>query len=87
MSDQSDAGSARPPLDSGPNIHPGVVLAGLVLVLLAVFVLQNGNDAKVHFLWMKGETSLWLVIVLSALAGAVIALLTSWWWQLRRRRD
>jgi uncharacterized integral membrane protein len=86
MTDNSDVSPdpEHPSLNRKGRIHPGMVLAGIVLVALLFFILQNGNDTRVHWLFFKGTTSLWLVIVLSAVAGAVLGLAGQW--LLRRRR-
>lgn len=49
-------------------------LGGIFLALLAalLFILQNRESTPVKFLWLKWESSLWLLMVFSALAGILI---------------
>ncbi|MBL8863231.1 MAG: LapA family protein [Planctomycetes bacterium] len=59
------------------------IVAALVAVLLALFVISNFEQAQVSFLGMRLEMPLAFVILGSALLGAVIAL---GWTILRGRR-
>lgn len=66
---------------------PGVgtlVLGGIVAVALVSFVVQNTNEVQVSFLFVDRMWPLWLVIVVSAVAGAVLSEIVGW--ALRRRR-
>jgi uncharacterized integral membrane protein len=56
----------------------------LVVVGLAIFFFQNGQDANVEFLWTDGQWPVWTVIGVSVLAGAALDRLLSW--QLRRAK-
>jgi uncharacterized integral membrane protein len=84
---ETSSGPDRPSLNRRGRIHPGMVVAGVVLVALLLFVAQNGDDTRVHWLFFDGRTSLWLVIVLSAVAGAVLGLAGQWMLRRRARRD
>ena len=55
----------------------------MLAVLFVGFLLVNGEDVNVEFLWWSGDTPLWLVLVISALVGIVIWELAAY---LRRRR-
>ena len=64
---------------------PWKLIALLILVIaLAIFFFQNGDDASVDFLWFNGDWPLWAVIGLSVLIGVALDRLVSW--QMRRRR-
>ena len=50
-------------------------IAVVLLLLLAIFIAQNGQQAEIHFLGANGSVSLALGLLFSALAGAGIVLL------------
>jgi len=62
----------------------GLVAVAVVAIALLIFVLQNTRKAKVTWLVTTTTTSTWLVIVASALAGALMGWLIS---LALRRRD
>lgn len=66
---------------------PWKLIALLVLViLLAFFVFQNGDEVPVNFLWFEGGWPLWLVIGISVLVGVALDRLVTWQWRRARRR-
>jgi uncharacterized integral membrane protein len=68
--------------DEGP---PWKLIALLVVVVaLAIFFAQNGDDAPVEFLWLDANWPVWVVIGVSVLAGVALDRLVGW--QLRRAR-
>lgn len=46
----------------------------LVAVLALVFLVQNSEQTKVEFLFVHATVHLWLVILVSMVLGAVVAL-------------
>ncbi len=46
-----------------------------VVVLVAIFSVQNASPVTISFLWWKFEASLAIVIFLSALAGIVVTVI------------
>jgi uncharacterized integral membrane protein len=60
--------------------------AGVALVLLLVFILQNTNDTPVEWLVFDKTAPLWVVIVVSAIVGAVLERLLIFALRGRRRR-
>lgn len=50
-------------------------IAVVLLLLLAIFIAQNGQQVEVHFLGADGSVSLALGLLFSALGGAGIVLL------------
>jgi len=64
-----------------------VVTAGVLLVLLIIFITQNTRDVHVSFLGFDGRTPLAVALLISAAAGLLIATITGTLriWQLRRR--
>ena len=66
---------------------PWKLIALLVLVvLLAFFFFQNGDDVPVDFLWFNGRWPLWAVIGISVLVGVVLDRLVTWQWRRSRQR-
>ena len=64
-----------------------VVSAGVLLVLLIIFIAQNTRDVHVSFLGFDGRTPLAVALLIAAAAGLLIATITGTLriWQLRRR--
>ncbi len=60
------------------------VAVAVLVVALAAFVVQNGESTAVTWLWFDSSAPLFVVIVVSAVAGAVLSELVGW--MLRRRR-
>ena len=46
-----------------------LIIAGVIGVLLLLFVVQNSEKATVNFLFFDANVSVWFVIVLSAVLG------------------
>jgi uncharacterized integral membrane protein len=67
----------------GPSA--GLIVAGVLVALLVVFVLQNTQRTRVTFLFFDGRAPLFLVLLLTALVGAVVAEVGSR--VMRRRRE
>jgi uncharacterized integral membrane protein len=61
-----------------------VVSAAVIAVGLIAFVVQNGTEAEVTWLFLDGRWPLWVVIVISAVAGAALSEVLGW--LIRRRR-
>ncbi len=81
----SDKGSV-PPLPEPVKTRPAVVktlIAAILAVLFFGFLYANSEDVNVEFLWWDTDLPLWLVLMISALAGIVIWELSGY---LRRRR-
>ncbi len=53
----------------GPSTK--LIVAGVIVVLLVVFVLQNADTAKIRFLFLDGAYPLWLLLVVGAALGFV----------------
>ncbi len=72
---------------AGSDGPPFKLIALLVVVLmLAIFVFQNGQRASIDFLWIDGDWPVWTVIGISVIAGIVIDRLFTWQWRRARRR-
>ncbi len=61
-----------------------VVGAAVVAIALAAFVVQNTDDTPVQWLFVDRSAPLWVVIVISAVAGAALSEVLGW--MIRRRR-
>jgi uncharacterized integral membrane protein len=60
---------------SGKSLASGrLIITGIVILALVFFVGQNTNTVDITWLFFEGDAPLWLMLVLSALAGAIIAL-------------
>lgn len=66
---------------------PTLFIAFVFAALIAVFALQNTAQVSVHFLIWDYETSLVLVILGSAVLGAMLTFLTSLGPRIRRGRE
>ena len=64
----------------------GLIVSLILVVVLAVFGLVNTQPATVNLVFARLETSLIVVIVSSAVLGAVVALLVSWRYRRTHRR-
>jgi uncharacterized integral membrane protein len=68
--------------DGGSDGRTKLIVAGVIVVLLLVFIGQNTETANVNFLFFEHETALWLVIALCAGLG----FLAGWFVGRSRRR-
>ncbi len=67
--------------------RPGLgkfVAAALVAVALVAFVVQNTDSTPVQWFFIDRSAPLWLIIVVSAVAGALLSEILAW--IIRRRR-
>ena len=72
--------------DRGPAVRPGLVAAVLVAAALIVFIVQNGSEVPVTWLFVEVNGPLWAVIVVAAAAGAVLSEIIGWVTGRSRRR-
>ena len=49
--------------------------AGVLAVLLIIFMVQNTSNVQVSFLWMQATTSLALMLLIAAVGGIVLTLI------------
>jgi uncharacterized integral membrane protein len=61
-----------------------LVVAGLIVVAVAVFIAQNSEAIPIQFLTFEGSVRLWLLIVVAMTLGAILAWVGAM--VLRRRR-
>ena len=62
----------------------GLIASGVAAVVVLIFILQNTEKTKVHFLWLNVTWGIWFVIVVSMLLGAVMGWGFRFW---RRHND
>ena len=60
----------RPTRISGTWI--AVLIAIIVLIFLLIFILQNGNEATIHFLWGQFTLPLGVALLFGAIGGALL---------------
>lgn len=70
---------------SGPSIW--LILFGLVAIITAIFIVQNGEQASAEFLWFDREIRLWVAIVASVVLGILLDRLILTWWRRARKRN
>lgn len=54
------------------NLHAGLIIAAVLLVLLVVFLAQNSRAVSISFLGAHGQVSLAIALLMAAVAGALI---------------
>lgn len=64
-------GSRRRPTRTG-NLHAGLIIAAVVLVLLVVFLAQNAHAVTISFFGAHLHVSLAVALLTAAVAGALI---------------
>jgi uncharacterized integral membrane protein len=82
MNDEAPVEEARESTGLGT-----VISAAVVAVALIAFVVQNRTDTEVTWLFLDGMWPLWLVIVVSAVGGAVLSEILGWLIRRRRRKN
>jgi uncharacterized integral membrane protein len=65
----------------GPSAK--LIVAGILVVVILLFVLQNGDRTQISFLFFDGRYPLWTLLVVGAALGFVAGWLVS---AARRRR-
>jgi uncharacterized integral membrane protein len=74
--------SALAPIKQTDHLSTGaivrLVIAGLVLIAIALFCARNTDSTNVDYLFGNHDAPLFVVIALSAVAGAVLMSLASW---------
>lgn len=63
-----------------------LIVVGVIAVVIVVFILQNGADTELSFLWMDFTWPAWLVILLALAIGVVAGLLIGAYARRPRRR-
>lgn len=71
---------------SGSAGQAKLLVAALIAVGLAAFIVQNTDSTPVRWLVFDGEAPLWIVIAAAAVAGAVLSEVAGWMLRRRKRR-
>jgi uncharacterized integral membrane protein len=69
--------------DSNDRIGIILIVTVIVVALIAVFILQNGDHVRIEFLIFGVSPPVWLVIAVPLVAGVLLA---SAWHMIRGRR-
>jgi putative membrane protein len=54
------------------SVRSALILSTVILVLLLIFILQNGHSVKVSFLGASGHMPLAVAMLFAAIAGALL---------------
>lgn len=57
------------------SVWTATAVAALLLLVLVIFIAQNGERTRIHFFWGTWTTSLAVGLLLAAVLGALIVLL------------
>ena len=68
--------------DSNDRIGIILIVTVIVVALLAIFVIQNGLRVRVEFLVFGVSLPVWLIVAISMVIGALLALV----WRMARGR-
>ena len=80
--DQGRNGNAD---SAGFRIHPALIGALLLALVVVIFIFQNTNRITIHFLWFTRDMQVWVALLLtSAIAIGAAELFAVY---LRRRRN
>lgn len=70
----SGRGRAGVPWTRTSAIWFGVWAGVMALILLIIFIAQNTGNVRLSFLWMEGQISLALAMLVAGVCGALIAM-------------
>jgi uncharacterized integral membrane protein len=83
--DRFESSGSVPAGRDGPSVW--LIMFGVVAVVTAVFILQNGEEVPANFLWFDADIKLWVAIIASICLGILLDRLILTGWRRRRRRD
>jgi uncharacterized integral membrane protein len=81
---KSNENRSEAPQGDKTRISPALIIWFVIVVLAVIFIIQNARNAQVKFLFWDGTLSLWIVLLLTLLAGVLLDRVVTW--ALRRRR-
>lgn len=64
----------------------GVIISALVLIVLLIFILQNGTSVDVHFLGLAGTLPVGVALLLAAICGVLLIAIPATGRSLQQRR-
>ena len=74
----------QPAKRSGGQVR--LLIVGLLVAGLAAFIVQNTDSTPVTWLVFEESAPLWVVIIVSAVAGAVLSEAAGWLMRRRKRQ-
>ena len=74
-----------PPEEQGAGLPWVGIVASLGLIMVVVFAVQNTDTVSIEYLWMTGDFPLSIVILVTAVASAIFAVLGGAFYRRRRR--
>ncbi len=69
---EEQASQSMPMRSPRRSLSPEIFGAGLLALVLLIFIIQNSNDVNVHWLVFSKHASVWVVIIVSAVLGYLI---------------
>lgn len=81
---EEKASPSVPMRSSRRSLSPEIFGAGVLALVLLIFIVQNSNDVNVHWLVFSKRAEVWVVIIVSAVLGYLIGQLIEF--SLKRRR-
>jgi putative membrane protein len=75
------ARSERTPVQRGRRMSPRRIIVLVIVVLAALFIVQNRDTVQIGFFTLTVTASLWLLLVIMFVLGAIVGVLAG-----RRRR-
>ncbi|MEU5842903.1 LapA family protein [Rhodococcus sp. NPDC047139] len=57
------------------RLSPRTAIAGILVLISVLFILQNRESASIHLFWMSVQAPLWLVLVVIFIIGWVAGIL------------
>ena len=70
---------------SGPS--PTLIAAIVIAILVAIFIVQNGEKRTIELLFVDVTAPVWLGFAIALVLGALLDRLITMWWRRRKRRD
>lgn len=72
--------------ESGPPIK--LIAFIVIAIVTVVFVLRNGEDQKIDFLFFDVNTRIWTALAMAVALGVILdRLFIGWWRRARNRRN
>jgi uncharacterized integral membrane protein len=69
---QQNPGDANVEAQRAARLSGGAIATIIGLAALVIFMIQNTEDVAVKFLWMDFTWSVWLLVLVSAVVGALV---------------
>lgn len=73
--------------ESGARQSAWLVIAGIIIIAVAIFIAQNAEDVPIQFLFFEGLVPLWLIIVTTLVLGAILGQVFFYLRRRKKRKD